>query len=52
MDSASATLSIVALYLMGRKVIEHWVLWVIADVIFVVYFIHLGLYLSSALYVC
>ena len=51
MDSASATLSIVALYLMGRKVIEHWVLWVIADVIFVVYFIHLGLYLSSALYV-
>ena len=51
MDSASATLSIVALYLMARKVIEHWVLWVIADVIFIVYFIHLGLYLSSALYV-
>ncbi len=50
MDSASATLSIVALYLMGRKVIEHWVLWVIADVIFIVYFIHLGLYLSSVLY--
>jgi nicotinamide mononucleotide transporter len=51
MDSASATLSIVALYLMGRKVIEHWVLWVIADVIFIAYFIHLGLYLSSVLYV-
>lgn len=50
LDSASATLSIVALYLMGRKVIEHWVLWVIADVIFIAYFIHLGLYLSSVLY--
>lgn len=50
MDSASTTLSIVALYLMGRKIIEHWVLWVIADVIFIAYFIHLGLYLSSVLY--
>lgn len=51
MDSASATLSIVALYLMSRKVLEHWFLWIIADVIFIVYFIHLGLYLSSLLYV-
>jgi nicotinamide mononucleotide transporter len=51
MDSASATLSIIALYLMSRKVLEHWLLWVIADIIFIVYFIHLELYLSSLLYV-
>ncbi|MCD6045275.1 MAG: nicotinamide mononucleotide transporter [Gammaproteobacteria bacterium] len=51
MDSASATLSIIALYLMSRKVLEHWLLWVIADVVFIAYFIHLGLYLSSMLYV-
>lgn len=50
MDSASATLSIIALYLMSRKILEHWLLWIIADVIFIAYFIHLGLYLSSLLY--
>lgn len=50
MDSASATLSIIALYLMSRKILEHWLLWIIADIIFIAYFIHLGLYLSSFLY--
>lgn len=51
MDSASATLSIIALYLMSRKVLEHWLLWILADMIFIVYFIYLHLYLSSLLYV-
>jgi nicotinamide mononucleotide transporter len=43
-------LSITANQLLARRLLENWVLWIIADALYVRVFAWKGLYLSTALY--
>ncbi len=43
-DAFTTALSIVATWMLARKIIEHWLLWVIAD------FVSMGLYIYKGLY--
>lgn len=43
-DAFTTALSVVATWMLARKIIEHWILWVIADLV------SLGLYLYKGLY--
>jgi nicotinamide mononucleotide transporter len=51
LDAMTTVLSIEAQYLMTRKVIEHWLFWMVADVIYIWLYAERGLYLTSLLYV-
>ena len=51
LDALTTVLSIEAQYLMTRKVIEHWLVWMAADVIYIWLYADRGLYLTSMLYV-
>ncbi len=50
-DATLSTTSLVANWLLARKLIDNWVLWMLADVGYVVVFWLKGLKLSSGLYV-
>lgn len=50
LDSVTATLSVTATILLVLKKIESWIFWIIADILYVIFFILNGLYLSSFLY--
>jgi nicotinamide mononucleotide transporter len=50
LDSGLTTLSLVAQWMMTRKILENWVLWIIADIIYVPMYTFKGLYVTSALY--
>ena len=50
MDAMTTSLSIVAMYLLSKRKIENWILWIIADIIYIYMFFIQGLYLSSLLY--
>ncbi len=49
-DSLTTALSLTAQYMMGRKLIENWIVWIVADVIYIGLYIYKALYLTSALY--
>jgi nicotinamide mononucleotide transporter len=49
-DAATATTSLIAQYLMTRKLLENWTLWIIVDVVYVGMFIFKGLYLTAGNY--
>lgn len=49
-DSLVATLSLFANYLLVRRKVESWWIWIAADIIYIGLFISMGLYVSSALY--
>jgi nicotinamide mononucleotide transporter len=49
-DAATATVSLVAQYLMTRKYLENWTLWIGIDVVYVGMFIYKGLYLTAGNY--
>jgi nicotinamide mononucleotide transporter len=51
LDALTTVLSVEAQYLMTRKVIEHWLVWMAADVIYIWLYAERGLYLTSVLYV-
>lgn len=51
LDALTTVLSVEAQYLMTRKVIEHWLIWMAADVIYIWLYAERGLYLTSVLYV-
>jgi nicotinamide mononucleotide transporter len=50
-DATASMLSITANQLLARRLLENWVLWIIADALYVGIFTWKGLYLSAALYV-
>lgn len=49
-DALAATVSLAANWLMARKKIENWILWITADVIYIALFCYKELYLSSGIY--
>ena len=49
-DSLVATLSLTANYLLVRRKIENWHIWILADIIYTGLFIYKGMYVSAVLY--
>jgi nicotinamide mononucleotide transporter len=50
MDSATATTSLIAQWMMTRKVLENWAVWIAVDVVYVGMFIYKHLYPTAGLY--
>ena len=50
-DGLTTAMSLTAQYMLARKMIENWWLWMAADVIYVALYIYKALYLTAALYV-
>ena len=50
-DAFVATTSLVANWLMAKKKIENWILWILADIIYILLFRYKELVLSSGIYV-
>ena len=49
-DAATTTTSLVAQWMMTRKLLENWLLWVVVDVAYIAMFVFKGLYLTAANY--
>jgi len=50
-EAISTAISIVAMYLLSKKYIEHWLLWIVVDVFYMIYNVVLGLYPTLVLYI-
>ncbi len=50
LDALTTTFSIIAMYLIAKKKIEGWIFWILIDIIYVIMFFNLSLYLSSVIY--
>jgi len=50
-DAFTTVLSLIAQYLLTRKVLENWPVWITADVIYVWLYAYKHLYLTSGLYI-
>jgi nicotinamide mononucleotide transporter len=50
LDAGLTMTSLVAQYLMTRKVLENWLIWIAADVVYVGLFVYKGLRLTAGLY--
>lgn len=50
LDALLSTTSLCAQWLMTRKVLEHWALWIALDAVYVPMFISRGLYATAGLY--
>ena len=46
-DAGTTTTSLIAQWMMTRKLLENWVLWTIVDVVYIGMFIYKGLYLTA-----
>jgi nicotinamide mononucleotide transporter len=51
LDSFLTTTSLVAQWMMTRKVLENWTVWILVDVVYVPMFLYKELYPTAALYV-
>ena len=50
LDSATTATSLVAQFMMTRKILQNWVIWAAVDVVYVGMFIYKQLYLTAGLY--
>ena len=50
MDSALTSTSLVAQWMMTKKLLENWAVWIAVDVLYVGMFIYKGLYVTAVLY--
>jgi nicotinamide mononucleotide transporter len=50
LDAALVSVSLVAQYMMTRKLLEHWLLWIAVDVVYIGLFINRQLPLTAMLY--
>jgi nicotinamide mononucleotide transporter len=51
LDSLTTALSLAAQYMLTKKLIENWYVWITADIIYIGLYLYKHLYLTSALYV-
>ena len=49
-DSFTTALAIVATWMLARKIIEHWFLWIVANLVSIALYIYKGLYPTVILY--
>jgi len=49
-DAFTTALSIVATWMLARKIIEHWLIWVIVDFVSLILYLYKGLYPTSILF--
>ncbi len=49
-DAGTTTVSLIAQFLMTRKLLENWTLWIAVDVVYIGMFIFKGLYLTAGNY--
>lgn len=49
-DSTTTVLSLIATWMTAKKYIENWLVWIIADLIYIVEYVIKGLYLTAILY--
>lgn len=50
LDSGLTTLSLIAQWMMTRKILENWILWIIVDVVYVPMYIYKNLLPTAGLY--
>ncbi len=50
LDALTTVMSLIAQYMLTRKLIENWAIWIAADVIYIGLYASRGLYLTSVLY--
>lgn len=50
LDSFTTSLSIVATWMLARKILEHWLLWIIVDTTSVALYIYKGLFATTLLF--
>lgn len=51
LDSLTTTMGILATWMLARKYIENWLVWIVIDVISAGLYIHIHLYLTTGLFV-
>lgn len=49
-DSAASITSLLAQWMMTRKLLENWIVWIVVDVVYVAMFTYKELYLTAGLY--
>jgi nicotinamide mononucleotide transporter len=49
-DSFTTILSVIAQFLLTRKILENWTLWIVADVVYIVVYTYKSLYWTAGLY--
>ena len=49
-DAATTTTSLIAQWMMTRKLLENWTLWVLVDMVYIGMFLYKGLYLTAINY--
>lgn len=50
-DSFTTAFSIVATFMLARKIIEHWLIWIVVDIVSLILYLYKGLYPTSLLFV-
>jgi nicotinamide mononucleotide transporter len=50
-DSITTAANLIAQWMLARKILENWILWIAVDVVSVGMFLHKSLYLTALLYV-
>lgn len=50
LDALTTVLSLIAQYMLTRKLVENWYVWITADIIYIGLYCSRGLYLTAALY--
>jgi nicotinamide mononucleotide transporter len=50
LDAGLTTMSLVAQWMMTRKILENWVIWIVADIIYVPMYLYKQLPVTAALY--